>query len=330
MSPQPHPYAAVEAVLAKMANVEEGLSCLWEGLSSINTNDQVPREWPPPLHYASSQTAIIALELAKNTLGISSKTLTFPSEALKKYLVDARDMSLMVSNTAYLTMRAIDAKLSENTTDTTWTEVAKILQHLTEATSTVWTTVDLLEQLYHSSLKSATTNPRCAIRRGMKEWLVLGCLVCCLLLTAMQKLQHPAVFTAHRTATVVGRPCVDMTQTFCRFQGLENQTACFQHSHNHRFDVLDQRVRHMEGVLEDNGIRIDNMWDALGPPNADGTYYSAEIRETCKGDEKLQGLKEGFEKRMEKVEANVLALKKAVRMADIRFSNRLNKIELKG
>lgn len=103
---------------------------------------------------------------------------------------------------------------------------------------------------------------------------------------------------------------------------------------NANLHALAQRIGTMEAAVQSNALRIDNVWDALGPPNVNGTYFAAagESDKTacpaaCPADRELAGVKKGFEEKIGDVHAQVAALKKETQRADVRVMSRLEKVE---
>jgi len=171
-----------------------------------------------------------------------------------------------------------------------------------------------------------------------RDWLTLCCVLCCLFLTTVQELRHPVLFTSHHGAshcTLATKVYTDLSHAYSLFHESYKHAASLQQSQHHKLIILNEQYHDLQSTLEDQDLRIDNTWEALGPPNANGTYYSAEGAETYKCDcadgvdGKLQELRQGLEQRVKRAEEKAGEVRRAMQLADIRLSKRMDKLEWK-
>ncbi|KAF2691884.1 hypothetical protein K458DRAFT_6801 [Lentithecium fluviatile CBS 122367] len=346
-----HPHDFIEHVLTRMADVEKEMNSLREYWAAHDKNDEPFFNWSPYARYAKLHQAAGSLDWAVGELDLISATVTLPPDLTKKYLYKARGLSLSTSKATIFAIQVMSKKTGEYvqgpegsslpspasdiSNHIVASEIGKLLEHSTEATEGVWAAVDLLQQLHNVDIEVAQdqvdvkltkTKPNVESSekalgktRKQKDYLTLVCILLCLFLTTMQELRHPTIFVSRRASN-------NCANVYSLFGDSYKLIASIQQAQDEKLDALNKQS-------QDTELRVDNLWEALGPPNANGTYYGAKAEHVDTSsediDKKLQVLKEGLERQVKRVEANAAGFKKAMQLADIRLSSRLDKVERK-
>jgi hypothetical protein len=362
-SPEP-----LEAVVTAVTHVEIEMGSLRTWLETHDKVDKPLLEWPNYTRYTKLHSATAALDRAVNGLHSTSH----PKAETHRLLVEVRDMSLSTSKATIYAMQVMSEKATEFArgvedlslpspteeiaSNIVTCQVGKVLEFSTEATRSVWLAVDVIQELHNTNItkrkesrvaRSAKKNKdqikllpehgRAVKKWSLRDWITLGCMLCCILLTILQELRHPTVFTPSR-----GTPdCVlaqnlyaDLSQAYGLFQKSYEQSAILQQSQHDELINLGQKYDGLHGALEDRSQRIDNVWEALGPPNINGTYYSAEEPEIQKCDcdvnidGKLQDLRAVLGQQVTRVEEDVAKLRENMTWRE-RLSEKVGKFEQK-
>jgi hypothetical protein len=329
-------------------------------------------EWPPYTRYAELHSAVVTLDLAVLELDRQSDEKHFRADLTHRYLAEARDLSLSTSKATIFAMKVMSKKTGEYaqeledpespltvediTNNAVACEIGKLLEHSTEATESVWAAVDLLQQLHDANTEpqeeQLTTDSGVEgkeeterIVKGThvkkwspQDWLTLGCILCCLFLTTLQELKHPSLFISHRAqtdCTVAKTLYADLSHAYKLFHDSYKHSASLQQSQHYKLIMLNERYQNLQGALDDKDLRIDNIWEALGPPNTNGAFYGAESAKALKCDYdsgvdgKLQELRQGLQEQVKRAEASAVQVRREMQLTDIRLSQRLTKIEWK-
>jgi hypothetical protein len=362
----------LEAVVTAMSYVEKEMDSLRAYLETHDEDDKPLLEWPVYTRYTELHSAVAVLDRAVDGLHRNGTIHSEPST--HRLLAEARDMSLSTSKATIYAMQLMSEKTSEYAKDVednslpspteeiasniVACQVGKLLEHSTEATKSVWLAVDVIQELHNANVsmreesreahtlkdskgqvESFAGQNRAVKKWDLKNWITLGCILCCILLTILQELRHPTIFTSRR-----GTPdCVlaqnlyaDLSHAYSLFQkSYEESTSLQQAQHNNLIE-LDNRYHNLQGILEDQNERIDNVWEALGPPNANGTYHgTTEEAEPQKCDcdvnvdGKLRELRAVLMQQVTRVEEDTARLRQNMHLADIRLSGKIRKIENK-
>lgn len=89
------------------------------------------------------------------------------------------------------------------------------------------------------------------------------------------------------------------------------------------------RIQRVEEATEANTARINDVWNALGPPNEHGTYYGNTGTYVLKGrvDKQIKELQKGVDATIERLRTDIKKAKDDWLRADIRLSGRIDKVE---
>jgi hypothetical protein len=292
--PKHTPTEPLEAVAAAMTHVRKEMGSLWAYLEAQDEAHTPLLEWPEYTRYTELHSATAALDRAVDRLHWTSH-----SEASTHHLLaEAREMSLSTSKATIYGMQVMSEKVCEYAeavngsslpspteeiaSNIVACQVGKLLEFSTEATRSVWLAVDMIQELHNANIlkrKKSKVTGRRVEKWNLRDWITLGCLLCCILLTILQELRHPTVFTSRRgtpDCVLAQNLYVDLSHAYGLFQKSYEQSATLQQSQHDDLIDLGQKYHDLQGALENQSQRIDNIWEALGPPNINGTYYSAE------------------------------------------------------
>lgn len=245
-------------------------------------------------------------------------------------------------------------------------ELAKMMKHTTSAANSVWSAMDAVAKLVPPAPPSvkAIEAPKSTLDRLYRwtRWLhpiltiLLFILYLFTLFTADSFLQACARTNAlHR---IVAKGDANL-YALLHAQGeqLELNNLIF----NRKLATIRTQTDMLADQAHTNDMRIDNIWEALGPPNANGTYYST-MGEGCSGSMMMsaEDIRAGskldvgkqlsemgdrvdreFERRVKEmtrlVGASVAMLKKEMddikrewQLVDLRLSARLDRVERRG
>ncbi|KAJ4358502.1 uncharacterized protein N0V89_003086 [Didymosphaeria variabile] len=200
-------------------------------------------------------------------------------------------------------------------------ELAKVITHLTAAAESTWAAMNFLESIPHKA--SDKQGDKIMKTQSYLSW------ACCVTVAVLACV---AVFNSHiipgiRSAPQLPDAFLDM-QNVCGMMNKHLHVAA--QVQNATLAEFDQRFRMIEKALASNDERIDNVWEALGPPNAQGTYFARNTfsEEGTIPDGQGSNLHD-MKERMGKVEADALELKRKFQRAEVRMTSRINKLERK-
>jgi len=103
-----------------------------------------------------------------------------------------------------------------------------------------------------------------------------------------------------------------------------------------KLEDLDQRYKDLADASESHGLRIDNLVEALGAPNEQGTYFSAaypnpRAKTECQVPEDtrayIQKLSADADRQLERLHHEMELMRKNVHRMDIRLTKRLDKVD---
>lgn len=98
-----------------------------------------------------------------------------------------------------------------------------------------------------------------------------------------------------------------------------------------RMAALGQKFKNIEKQSEDNGLRIDNIWEALGPPNEHGTYF--DFTPNGRNDKGLFStdevayLQKRADQNFKELNAEFVRLRKELHRVDMRLTNDIKEIK---
>ncbi|KAK7189453.1 hypothetical protein DPSP01_001443 [Paraphaeosphaeria sporulosa] len=324
----------LQALIVSMAALESEMSAFNVYVVTQHMHDKPLNMWPKYEQYCGLGTA--SKELEDTVKGI--KTLVQSGSFSNMYCIDmytfqAREISIKVSNTIATVMKTMSDKTidieTEARTDAHESteqdtaivaimfELAEVIKHLTTAAESTWAALNLLETIAaKSSLQQANKFAK------MQSYLPWACCAFTAILAlstffnGLHNASQPPDLNDMRSS-------IAEMQSVC---GLVNKNLDIAaYVRNDTLAEIDQRLLAIEHAWQDNNERIDNVWEALGPPNAEGTYF---IQEMGAPDERPIDSRV-LKARMDKLEADALEFKRQVQRAEVRTASRLNKLDRK-
>jgi uncharacterized protein YsxB (DUF464 family) len=92
---------------------------------------------------------------------------------------------------------------------------------------------------------------------------------------------------------------------------------------------IDRRYDDLAALSESHGLRIDNLVEALGPPNEEGTYYFSMPKTDSRSCKDLQSLiqkaSDETKRQQQRYQAEIKLMRKNMHRMDIRFTSAINK-----
>ncbi|KAF9735448.1 hypothetical protein PMIN04_009476 [Paraphaeosphaeria minitans] len=324
----------LQALIVSMAVLESEMSAFNVYVITQHMHGKPLNMWPKYEQYSGLSAASRELEDIVTHIKKLAQCAGFSSKCcIDMYTFQAREISIKVSNIIATIMKTMSDKTkqieAEAGTDahksteqdaaivTIMSELAEVIKHLTAAAESTWTALNLLETMAAKS--SPQQANKFAKMHAYLPW------VCCAI-TAILALS--TFFNARDNAFQSPdldsmRSSIAEMQSLC---GLVNKNLDIAaYIRNGTLARVDQRLLALEHAWRDNDERLDNVWEALGPPNAEGTYFSRDM-----------GAPDGqridsrvLKARMDKLEADALEFKRRVQRAEVRTTSRLNKLDRK-
>ncbi|KAH4782896.1 hypothetical protein HBH62_112410 [Parastagonospora nodorum] len=284
-------------------------------------------QWERHLGYPALSAAVSKLEKA---IAKFRPTRLLP-EYLSVRVARATDFSTGVSGAAVDVLAIVNKKtadymdemetstLSEETkaqaNSLITEEVQKLMEHSTRAAEQVWHATDMLRE--------GKEGPTLA-----KDWawsaaatFMTACIAAAV-----------AVFVAHiygpsGLALVTGGHNNDMYHQVLdlveRTKAVTNLTG---EIHSIKLQEVDQRYNNLAALSESHGLRIDNIVDALGPPNAQGTYYPSTSKPAdtvCEA--RIQKMSQDLSLQLKRQKEDMEMMRKDMHRMDIRLTSGIEK-----
>ncbi|KAF2440739.1 hypothetical protein P171DRAFT_106936 [Karstenula rhodostoma CBS 690.94] len=323
----------LQALIVCMAALETEMSTFNVYVVTQHMHDKPLNMWPKYDQYPGLAAASKELEDTVKPVKMLVQSASLSKYCIDMYTFQAREISIKVSNTIATVMKTMSDKTKDIETEagldshastdqdaalaTIMFELAEVIKHLTPAAESTWAALNLLEAIAaKSSLRQANKFTK------IQAYLPWACCAFTAILASV------AVFNGnHNAFQLPGRN--DMASSIAEMQsvcGLVNKNLDFAAQiRNATLAEFNQRLLAIEHAWQSNDERIDNVWEALGPPNAQGTYFT---RDTGPDDGRAIDTR-ALKARMEKLEADALELKRQVQRAEVRTTSRLNKLERK-
>ncbi|KAH9868586.1 hypothetical protein J1614_007658 [Plenodomus biglobosus] len=363
-------YYLADVVIANMKRLQTAMEALQEHI-----NNQLGGPEEKPLHQWNQYTSYSSLELAISSLGLAVEQLE-PSNLLEiqasYYRLRARDYSTTISNIAVFILSHVNKKCAtcledleaadldaedEQAAQTHMTsEVAKVLEHCSSATTRIWTAFDtlsiflqpvpsgetaatldatvrntiasMMEDYKQASIAEhehrKTTKPRTNHRRMMALfWFVVT------VTSVYSTLQ--SLIPAASLPSLQSTPRHSDTDLYRQTMHLVERTTAVTNLTGEIYNVqltdLDTRCKTLELAASSHALRIDNLVEALGAPNKNGHYYAAAQNVDAQGvGERVSKLREDVEWRMRRLQNDMQQMRKSMHRIDIRLSKRLDTV----
>jgi hypothetical protein len=325
------PRTIVNEVLRYLSEVEGQMDHFRKYITTQNDEDIPLYQWTKYGGYPSLNTAVSELEKSTTKL----KRIRLPEDYLTVSISQAMESSIQVSKIATYGFSVMDKKTAEfleEMESSTMSEEArseantliikelqKLMEHSFRAAKHVWLATDLLRGCKHKSShykdwawSSATTIVTAFIAATVS--IVTGHLY-----------GHSGfdLKPSNNPGGDIYAQVLDMVQ---RTQAVTNLTG---ELYTIKLQDIDRRYDNLADLSEAHGLRIDNLVEALGPPNQVGTY-SVAIQKTdqsaCKDLERIiQQVSEGSKRQSQRHEAEIKLMRKNINRMDIRLSSSIYK-----
>jgi len=222
-------------------------------------------------------------------------------------------------------------------------ELGKMLKHCITGTNTVYAAMDLLQKVLCSAMhddmdqditSAGSAKCRC-VSLVVAVVLSLGFVACyiCAKTSMGNGILHSL---SPASAISEGYAVVDIATLQASLQDTVDAVAEVNKLDNL---VTSARFRHLDEAYASTGYRIDSIWEALGPPNTNGSYEFGS--HTCKLNSELsqevQQIREHVGMQLNKVykkiseleglHKEVIDLGRHIHRVDIRLTNRLDRLK---
>ena len=313
--------------------------------------------------YQAIRHALVDLDEAVSKFEATS----LPPSYVKYYLARATRLSLSVSQIAVFAMGIISEKtancvdeieeslLSAVDKADAQTRITGELQNLLKwcanATSRVYAALDLLRNTLH--IDNLYQNPDIPITKeivaesearlatpGKSFWwnlvgVVLGAAASAALsLTAAHIDRTGSLDLAPKADLNVSDIHSQVLDLIHRTQAIGNITG---EIHTIKLEDLSHRYTELAAVSEAHGLRIDNLVEALGVPNEQGTYFSSISKadtlpkQECQTPDDIRSyvlrISEDAVRQMERLHNEMELMRRNVNLMDIRLTKRINRVD---
>jgi len=323
------PRNAVDDIVHCLSEVHIHISRLSAYVKAQEENDAPLYQWERYLGYPALSAAVSKLEKAVARFK--------PTRLLPEYLAvrvaRATDFSTAVSGAASEVLAIVNKKtadyMDEMETSTLseeakaqansliTEEVQKLMEHSTKAAEQVWRATDMLRE--------------CKEGRTLAKdwaWSAAATVMTAFIAAAV------AVFAAHiygpsGLGLITGDHNNNMYHHVLDLVEHTNAvTNLTGEIHDIKLQDIDQRYNNLAALSESHGLRIDNIVDALGPPNAQGTYYPStpELSDaTCEA--RIQKMSKDLSFQLKRQKEDMDMMRKDMQRMDIRLTSGIEKVK---
>lgn len=339
-----------------------------EHMRNLQTYIRLQKEQNKPLYQWDKYDGYRLLEQTVSTLNKAMLGLrNVPREHVRLGLVDvtihldhAARSSTAVSNAAVYVLGTIGQKsatcmdeivqspLSDGAKDDARTlildEARKLLKHTTGATDRMYAAMDLIRSTmridYPIEQQSACRAKKpilglevkqCALGGRTWAWtlarVLLSAATSAAIGLAVAHLYGPAGFTFTAKQSGAGNDFYgQMINIVEHTRALANTTSGL---HWVKIQDIDQRYRELEIMSEAHGLRIDNLVESLGPPNAKGTYFVSSQPDgqiPIDVQSLVWKMSDDLNRQTKQLQTEMEQMRKEMLRTDIRLTNRLEKV----
>jgi hypothetical protein len=345
-----------------MAEVEEAMMHFEQYIRAQNNDNKALYKWAKFDGYRSVTRAIKDLD---DTVA-KFQSIRLPIAHVKIYLSRATQHSLSVSQIAVFAMGVMSEKsalcideieestLSDegkvNAQRLITIELKKLLKHCARATDRVYAALDLLrktlliDETYKnpdiSAIRELLVESEARLRTPRKSWLwtaaglTLGAMTSAAIGLAGAHLYGPGGFDLALKTNPVGMHA-QVLDLVHRAQSISNLTG---EIYSVKLQDLDQRCKDLEDASESHGLRLDNIVEALGVPNDEGTYFTStleskpmlnyEVPEDVRA--YIRKLSDDADRHFGRLHGEMKTMRKNINRIDIRLTKRLDKVDRHG
>ncbi|KAI4653485.1 hypothetical protein J4E93_001251 [Alternaria ventricosa] len=338
-----------DSILGSMFGVERAMLQLREYVKTENQDRKPIHQWARFEGYRGIDRAVANLDEA----GAMFQDVHLPASFVKTYLSRATEMSLTVSKAAVFCMGAMNEQFTRYIEETSVStdaeakiteELRKLLKHGSKATYSVYAALDLLRNklLIDESNQSrdipiiekliAESEARLSASCESSWWtlakVVLGAATSAVIALAAAHMYGTNGFSLALPADFNGTH-YQVLSLVQRAQALTNLTG---ELYSIKIDDLAQHYKELELASESHGLRIDNLVEALGVPNEEGTYFSSMPKPgmgcTTRNDHScVPEIMADANRQTEKLRSELEHMRKNMHRMDIRLMKRLDKVD---
>jgi len=335
-----------------MSGVETAMLQLHEYVKTENQDRKPIHQWARFEGYRGIDRAVANLDEA----GAKFDDVHLPASFVKTCLSRATEMSLTVSKAAVYCMGAMNEQFTRYIEETNVSidaeakiteELRKLLKHGSKATYSVYAALDLLRNKLHIDESShsrdipiiekliAESEARLSDSRESSWWTVakvmLGAATSAVIALAAARMYGTNGFSLAIPTDSNGTH-YQVLSLVQRAQALTDLTG---ELYSIKIDELAQHYKELELASESHGLRIDNLVEALGVPNEEGTYFSStpEPGMGCKTRNDHSCVPEimaDANRQTEKLRSELEHMRKNMHRMDIRLMKRLDKVDKRG
>ncbi|KAI4956018.1 hypothetical protein J4E91_000228 [Alternaria rosae] len=341
-----------DSILCSMSEVETAMLQLCEYVKTENQDRKPIHLWARFEGYRGIDPAVANLDEA----GANFDDVHLPASFVKTYLSRATEMSLTVSKVAVFCMGAMNEQFTHYIEETSVSidaeakiteELRKLLKHGSKATYSVYAALDLLRNKLHIDESShsreisiiekliAESEARLSPSRESPWWnvvkVVLGVATSAAIALAAAHMHG----TSGSSLALPADPNGMHSQVLSLVQRAQALTNLTGELYSIKLDELDQRYKELELASESHGLRIDNLVEALGVPNEEGTYILSMPKPamgcTTRNDHScVPEAVADANRQTEKLRSELKHMRKNMHRMDIRLMKRLDKVDKRG
>ncbi|CAN9149068.1 unnamed protein product [Alternaria alternata] len=316
-----------DEVLGSMSDIEKAMFQLYEYIKVQNDSKKPLYMWATFGGYSSVNVALLDLH---------DKAIEFeeahrlPVANARILLSRATQISLAVSQMAVFCMGVMGDKVTSCIDEVEESdlsaegkdkakalitkELKKLLKTCAKATDRVYVALDLLRSSLHVEESSqnldisiikdliAESTPRKSWLRSVTEVVLKTVVGAAVSIAAVQFYSTSSFDLALQT-----NPFGTYSQVITLVQRAQAVTNLTGEIYSIKLEDLDQRYKELEAASESHGLRIDNLVEALGVPNA-----------------------EDADRQIQRLRSELAAMRKNIHRMDIRLMKRLDKVDRHG
>ncbi|CAN9267802.1 unnamed protein product [Alternaria sp. RS040] len=339
-----------DEVLGSMSDIEKALFQLYEYIKAQNDSKKPLYMWATFGGYSSVNVALLDLH---------DKAIEFeeahrlPVANARILLSRATQISLAVSQMAVFCMGVMGDKVTSCIDEVEESdlsaegkdkakalitkELKKLLKTCAKATDRVYVALDLLRSSLHIEESSqnldisivkdliAESTPRKSWLRSVIEVVLKTVMGAAASIAAVQFYSTSGFDLALQT-----NPFGTHSQVISLVQRAQAVTDLTGEVYSIKLEDSDQRYKELEAASESHGLRIDNLVEALGVPNAEGTYYSSIPKSDCEALSNVQKISADADRQIEQLRSELATMRKNIHRMDIRLMKRLDKVDRHG
>ncbi|KAL1796362.1 hypothetical protein ACET3X_004902 [Alternaria dauci] len=339
-----------EKVVGSMSNVEKAMLQLYDYTKVQNDSKKPLYKWATFGGYSSVDAALFDLNEKATEF---EEAHHLPAANVKPLLSRATQISLAVSQMAVFSMGVMGEKVTscideveesdlsaegkEKAKALITKELKKLLKTCAKATDRVYVTLDLLRSSLHveessQKLDISIIKDLIAESAPRDSWLwsttkaVLQTMASAAIVIAAVQLYSTSGFD------LALRPNrSDMhSQIVSLVQRAHTVTNLTGEIYSIKLEDLDQRFKELEAASESHGLRLDNLVEALGVPNANGTYYSSMPNSDCEAPRDIPTVSADADRQIQRLRSELATMRKNIHRMDIRLMKRLDKLDRQG